>query len=181
MKALSINAQTKTIEEIEIEMQANTTYTFFGSILIDELPGLNKHMIYADANALSDNKSAYFIGEQLVLGDALIVGKEEYTDLDATITKEELTSLVKTELNEFYKTALQHLTPTDINLYRTFQVSKDNETLALNTEWVLYTFNIADDRTKEYFLNELEKALKIGQNPQEYMQKMAGLALKAGA
>lgn len=181
MKALSINAQTKAVEEIEIDMQANTTYSFFNSILIDELAGLNKHRIYTDANALNNKKSAYFIGEQLVIGDALVVGKEEYTDLDVTITKEELTSLVKTELNEFYTQVLDHLTPTDINLYRTFQVDKDTQTLALNVEWVLYTFNIADDRTKEYFLNELQKSLKAGENPEAYMQKMAGLALKAGA
>lgn len=181
MKALSINAQTQLIEEIDIEMQANTIYTFFGSILIDELAGLNKHMIYSDANALSDKKSAYFIGEQLVLGDALIVGKEDFNDLDASITKEELTSLVKTEINEFYTEVLQHLSQTDINLYRTFQVMRENEPLTLNTEWVLYTFNIADDRTKKYFLDELQKALEAGQTAEAYMQKMAGLALQAGA
>lgn len=181
MKALSINAQTKAVEEIDIEMQANTTYTFFNSILIDELAGLNKHRIYTDANALNNKKDAYFIGEQLVLGDALIVGKEAYTDLDATITKEELIPLIRTEVNEFYTEVLQHLAPTNINLYRTFQVKKDAQSLALNVEWVLYTFNIADDRTKEYFLNELQKALDAGENPEAYMQKMAGLALNAGA
>lgn len=181
MKALSITAETKLVKEIEIDMQANTTYTFFGSILIDELAGLNKHVIYTDANALSDKKSAYFVGEQLVIGDALIVGKENFNDLDATITEEELTSLVTTEINEFYKEVLLHLSQTDINLYRTFQVMRENEALALNTEWVLYTFNIADDRTKKYFLEELQKSLNAGENPETYMQKMAGLALKAGA
>ena len=182
MKALSINAATQEINEIEIEMQANTIYTFFGSILIDELATLNNHMIYADANALSEKKQAYFIGEQLLLGDALITGREEFTDLDASITTEELLPLVRSEVNAFYSNALEQLSATDLNLYRTFQVkTKENEEIALNSEWVLYTFNIADERTQEYFLNELTKALSSGTSAEAYMQKMAGLALSAGA
>ena len=181
MKALSINAEQLEIKEIEIEMQANTTYSFFRSILIDELPVIKQHMIYTDANALSERKRAYFIGEQLVFGDALIVGKDNYTDTHVTINKEELESLIREDLNEFYTQALTHLAQTDINLYRTFEVESGDETLALNPEWVLYTFNIADERTKEYFLNELQKALTNGETPEAYMQKMATLALRAGA
>jgi len=161
-------------------MQANTTYSFFGSILIDELEALNSHMIYADANALSNSKRAYFIGEQLVLGDALIIGKEEFTDLDVSIKQDELESIIRRELNEFYTEALAQLSTTDLNLYRTFLVEKDGANVPLNTEWVLYTFNIADDRTKEYFLAELKKALNAKQDAEAFMQKMAGLALNAG-
>ncbi len=181
MKALSIKAETLEIQEIEIEMQANTTYSFFNSILIDELPTIHKHMIYTDANALSENKKAYFIGEQLLFGDALIVGREGFTDTHVTIKKEELESLIREDLNEFYAQVINQLAQTDINLYRTFEVQKEQELLPLNAEWVLYTFNIADERTKEYFLNELQKALGSGETPEAYMQKMATLALKAGA
>jgi hypothetical protein len=181
MKALSIDAQTLQVSELDIQMQANTTYTFFGSILIDELQTLNKHVIYTDANALSQSKPAYFIGEQLIVGDALIVGKEAFTDLDVSIMQEELSALLREECNEFYAQALSLLSQTDLNLYRTFLVNKDDETIALNAEWVLYTFNIADERTQDYFLDELEKALDNKQAPEIYMQKMAGLALKAGA
>jgi len=181
MKALSIDAQTLQVSELDIQMQANTTYTFFGSILIDELQTLNKHIIYTDANALSQAKPAYFIGEQLIIGDALIVGKEEYTDLDVSITQEELSALLREECNEFYSQALSLLSQTDLNLYRTFLVSKEGETIPLSAEWVLYTFNIANERTQDYFLNELEKALENGEAPEIYMQRMAGLALKAGA
>jgi hypothetical protein len=179
MKAFSVNATNKEIKELEIEMQANSVYTFFSSILIDELESLNRHMIYSDANALSENKRAYFIGEQLVVGDALILGREEFADTDATITKEELESLVVYDLPSFYKDALALLTPTDINLYRQFTITHQGENLPLNSEWVLYTFNMADDRTKEYFLNELKKALSLSQTPDSFMQKMAGLALNA--
>jgi hypothetical protein len=181
MKALSITAQTAQVNEIELTMEANTIYTFFSSILIDELPTLHGHMIYTDANALSEKKSPYFIGEQLIIGDALITGKEEFTDLDVSIPKEELSALIITDVNEFYSQALEMLSATDINLYRTFITNKNGEEIPLNTEWVLYTFNIADERTKEYFLNELQKALSAGEQAEDFMKKMAELALKAGA
>lgn len=180
MRAYSIDAKDVSVEEIEIEMQANTTYSFFGSILIDELESLKKHMIYADANALSEGKRAYFIGEQLLIGDALIIGKKEFSDLDVSIKKEELESLIRTEVNEFYRDALVELSETDLNLYRTFLVDKKGEKIPLNSEWVLYTFNIADDRTKEYFLSELKKSLSANENAESFMQKMASLAIKAG-
>jgi hypothetical protein len=179
MKVFSVNAQTKEVKELDIEMQANSVYTFFSSILIDELESLNKHMIYSDANALSEKKTPYYIGEQLIVGDALIVGKEEFTDLDVSITKEELELLIVKDVSSFYQEVLEILSATDINLYRQFRLSHNGEDLALNTEWVLYTFNMADDRTKEYFINELKKALDVSQTPEEFMQKMAGLALNA--
>jgi hypothetical protein len=179
MKALSIDNQTQEVQELDIEMAANTVYTFFNSILIDELESLKEHVIYCDANALSENKRPYFIGEQLILGNALILGKDELTDADAKITQTELVSLVNSEVNEFYKSALELLSQTELNLYRTFVVEKDGEKLALNTEWVLYTFNIADERTKEYFINELKKVLEADESVEDYVQKMAQLAMNA--
>ena len=179
MKALSINPLTQEIEELDIEMKANTLYTFFSSILIDELESMNEHVIYADANALSEKKPAYFLGEQLIIGDALILGRFDFDDMDAKITKEELASLLTYEINDFYATVLELLASTDINLYRTFEVEKNGEKIALNSEWVLYTFNIADERTKEYFINELKKVLDAGESVEAYMQKMAQLAMNA--
>ena len=177
MQALSINPLTQEIEELDIEMKANTLYTFFSSILIDELESMNEHVIYADANALSEKKPAYFLGEQLIIGDALILGRFDFDDIDVKIKKEELASLLKFGVNDFYKTVLELLSSTDINLYRTFMVEKNGEQIALNTEWVLYTFNIADERTKEYFINELQKVLDAGESVDAYMQKMAQLAM----
>jgi len=180
MKAFSVDVD-GSVNEIEVQMQANTTYTFFGSILIDEHESINEHMMYSDANALSEKKEAYFIGEQLIIGKALMVGREGFTDLDVKISKEALESLIQTDLSDFYKSALAELSTTDVNLYRTFLVSKGSESVPLNAEWVLYTFNIADDRTKEYFLSELKKALNAKENAETFLQKMAGLALNAGA
>jgi len=181
MNAYSIDHTTAQVKEIEIDMQANTVYSFFGSILIDELSTLNKHMIFTDANALSEKKTPYFIGEQLIVGDAFIIGREEFTDLDVSIKKEELESLIIKDVSQFYKDTFALLHETDINLYRTFILKKGSEKVTLNTEWVLYTFNIADDRTKEYFINELKKAINAGEDAESFMQKMAGLALNAGA
>ena len=179
MKALSIDAQTQEVQEQELNMIANTLYTYFSSILIDELGSIKEHVIYSDANALSEKKPAYFIGEQLIVGDALVFGREDFNDADAKITKEELASLINPKLNVFYTEVLELLSATDLNLYRTFEVEKNGERIALNSEWVLYTFNIADERTKEYFINELKKALDAGENAEAYMQKMAQLAMNA--
>jgi hypothetical protein len=177
MKALSIDNQTQEVKELDITMEANTVYTFFSSILIDELSSLKAHVIYADANALSERKKPYFIGEQLVLGDALILGREDFNDADVQITKDELESLIITEVNDFYKTVLDLIADTDVNLYRTFHVEKNGEKIPLNIEWVLYTFNIADERTKEYFIQELKKILASEVDVAQYMQKMAQLAM----
>jgi hypothetical protein len=177
MKALTINPETKEISEIDIEMKANTVYTFFSSILIDELESMNEHIIYCDANALSEKKKPYFVGEQLILGDALILGRNDFDDTDVKIPKEELASLISYDVSAFYQKVLEMLSQTDINLYRTFEVEKNGEKIALNSEWVLYTFNIADERTKEYFIAELQKVLDGGESVEAYMQKMAQLAM----
>ncbi len=179
MKALTLNPQTQEISEIDLEMKANTVYTFFSSILIDELESISEHIIYADANALSEKKRAYFIGDQLVLGDALILGRVDFDDVDVKIPKEELSMLVSYEVNEFYQKVLRLFSSTDINLYRTFEVEKNGEKIALNAEWVLYAFNVADERTKEYFIDELQKVLDAGESVEAYVQKMAQLAMKA--
>ena len=181
MRALGINPETKEIEEHDLKMQANTLYTYFSSLLIDENYGLKDHVIYSDANALTQKKPVYFIGEQLIVGDAVVFGKQEFDDVDATISKEDLASLINYELNQFYTKVLTQLSDTDINLYRTFEVEKNGERIALNTEWVLYTFNIADERTKEYFINELQKVLDSGESVEAYMQKMAQLAMNVAA
>jgi len=179
MQVLTINAQNQTIEELDMSMQANSIYSFFGSILIDELSGLNQHIIYSDSNALSDKKRAFFIGEQLVIGDALIIGQNGLEECDVTIPKEDLSSLISYELSPFYTEALELLSSSDVNLYRTFEVKNGKEKLPLSIEWVLYTFNIADERTKEYFLSGLRKVNDSTKNIEEYMQKMATLAIQA--
>lgn len=179
MKAYSINPQTKELQELDIELQANTVYTFFNSILTDELSILDKHTIYSDANAISELKTPFFIGEQLIVGDALILGKDGFADTQASIPKDELQTLINYEVTPFYRDALVLLKESNINLYRVFEVTQKDEDIQLNTEWVLHVFNIADEKTKEYFLTELKKALDCKTEMLEYMQKMATIALNA--
>lgn len=181
MRAISIDPQKQEVNEIDIHLEANTVYTFFNSILVDELSTLNEHVIYADAEALSKNKKAYFIGEQLVVGDALILGRESFEDKEVSIPLDQLKLLVKYELNDFYNNILETLSSTDVNLYRAFEVETNEQKLQLNAEWVLYTFNLADDKTKDYFLTELKKAVADKSDIVEFMKRMASLAIRSGA
>jgi len=180
LKTLTLDPTTKKIETLDMEMKANSVYSFFNSILIDELSTLNQHTIYCDANALSNQSKAYFIGEQLLMGKALIVGLNGMEEVDATITPEQLEELITYELSPFYADTLLLLAgQEDINLYRTFEVEHDEQALALNIEWVLYTFNFADEKTKNYFITELMKAIDNKEPVVLYMKKMAALALNA--
>ena len=162
-------------------MQANTVYTFFSSILIDELSTIKDHIIYTDANALSEKKTPFFLSEQLIIGDALIAGQASYNESDVTIPMEQLKSLISYDVSQFYKDVFELISKTDINLYRPFDVKQDNSDIQLNVEWVLYVFNIADERTKEYFLNELKQSLDSDDNIDEFMKKMAQLAVNSAA
>ncbi len=179
MKAYTINPENQELQELELDIQANTVYTFFSSISIDNLETLDKHTIYSDADAISKGKKPFFLGEQLIVGDALIFGKNGFLDSDVTIPKDELASLINYDVSDFYIDTLALLKDTDINLYSVFEISKKDEDIQFNTEWVLHVFNIADDNTKEYFLDELQKAIEAKENSLEFMQKMAVLAMRA--
>lgn len=179
MNALSINPETKEIKELDITMQANTTYTFFNSILIDELAALKEHIIYVDTDAINKSKTAFLLADELIVGNALILGREDFNDVDVKIKKEELGAAVSFELNSFYTQSLELLFASDVSIYKNFKVSKNSDTLELNTQWVLYTFNIADSKTQEYFLEKLKETLANKEDVFAYMQKMAQLALNA--
>lgn len=179
MRAVSIDTTNWDTQELDINLQANTIYTFFSSILVDEINTLQQHTIYTDANALSLSKPAFFLGEQLLIGDALIIGRNELEEVDATIPEDELKQIINRDVPQFYQDVLNLLSQTDINIYRTFEVNAEGEKLFLNSEWVLYTFNIADERTQEYFIAELQKVIDAKENVENFMQKMAQLAINA--
>ena len=179
MKAISINPQTQSVEEVEIEMQANTVYTFFSSISIDEFETIKEHTLYTDANASSQAKTPYFLGGQLLVGQALIIGGSSFEPSETSISIEDVNSLLSYETSDFYKAVFTQLAKSDINLYRKFSVNKENEKVELNPEWVFETFNIADDKTKEYFLKELSNSLGSLEETNQFIQKMAQLAINA--
>jgi len=179
MKAYAIDSNTKKTKSINIEMQTDAIYSFLDSTQTDELSTLEGHTIHTDANAVMKFKKAYFIGEQLIVGDALIVGKDGSYGRDANISKKELDSLINHNITSFYIEVLELLKDTDINLYRVFEVTKEKEDIQLNTEWVLYVFNLADEQTKEHFIQELKKAIDAKKDITIHMQNMAILALNA--
>ena len=181
MKAYSIDPKNREVKEIDIEMKADTVYSFFNSILIDDLSTLDRHTIHSDSNAISQSKQPFFIGEQLIVGNALIIGKDGLHEVDAVIPRGDLESLVNYDVTPFYLDAIKLMQESDVNLYRIFEVIRDEEDIQLNTEWVLHVFNIADDRTKEYFLDELKKAVEAKKDITQHMQNMAILALNATA
>ena len=96
-----------------------------------------------------------------------------------SIPKETLEELINYDVPAFYTEVLALLSSTDINLYRNFTLTHDNEKIALNPEWVLYTFNIADERTQEYFITQLKKAITEQSDISAHLQHMAQLALNA--
>ena len=181
MKAYSINPQTRELKEVNLEMEANTVYSFFNSILIDESQILNNHVLYSDANAMNEKRSPFFLGGQITLGNVLLLGREGFEDSAATIPQEELESLIDYEVNQFYLDSLELISHSDVNLYRSFDVESGGETTSLSSEWVLYSFNLADVTTQEYFINELRKSIDSGVSVEDYMKKMAGLALNAAS
>ena len=181
MKAYAIDSNTKKTKSIKIEMQADEIYSFFDSTKTDELSTLEGHMIHTDSNAIIKSKKAYFIGEQLIVGDAFIVGKDGTYSRDAKISKKELDSLINYNITSFYIKVLELLKDTDINLYKVFEVTKEKENIQLNTEWVLYVFNLADKQTKEHFIQELKKIIDAKKDITIHMQNMAILALNVTA
>ena len=181
MKAYSVDPRAQELKAIDIEIQANTVYSFFNSILIDESSVLAKHVIYSDADAMNANKKPFFIGGQITFGDVLVLGRNEFEDMEALIPQDELELLIDYEVNSFYTDVLALIASSEINLYKTFEVEKKGEKVALSSEWVLYTFNIADERTQEYFINELKKVVDAKESVEEYMKKMAALALNAAS
>lgn len=179
MRALSIDSKNKEVKEIDIEIQANTVYSFFNSISIDDFNIINKHIIYSDSNALENKQQPYFIAQQLILGDALVLGYENISDCEATIPLKDLESIVNYDIPKFYVEVLDLIADSEINIYSVFEIVHKTENLQLNTEWLLYTYNMADDKTKEYFISELKKVQKNKENVEEFIYKMSGLALNA--
>ncbi len=178
MRFLKIDPLKRSVEELELKLEANTFYTYFGSILIDELPIGNNHTLYSDANALSQNKPAYFVGEQLVVGEALILGRNGMQEVDATASCHDIEQIVLFDVSDFYKDALKLLAKSDVNLYRAFGVEHNGMKMDLNIAWVLYFFNIADEKTKAYFLEHLQAAVCDSKMVEKFMIKMAQAALK---
>ena len=180
MNILSINPETQNIENQTFDGQVNSIYTFFNSILVDNSHALNEHIIYTDGNAQISTHTPYFIGEQLFMGKALVIGLNGFEECDTKISSQQLELLINYDVNIFYKKALNALAVENLNLYTIFEVSDNGEPLHVSYEWVIYTFNMADEKTQEYFLNALNTTIIEKKSVAETFQKMAQLAVNAG-
>lgn len=177
MNIYMIKPHTKEILTTEFDGQITSIYTYFDSLLVDTSTILQDHIIYT--NAQHTNKNMFFIGEQLFIGDALILGLKGFEETDITIKQDELQSLISYDVNNFYKQALRPVLDFEININDTLSVKDNDETMQINFEWVIYTFNKADKKTQHYFLDEMKKACTDKENTNQYFQKMAQLAVNA--
>jgi hypothetical protein len=180
MQVHLIDPQTKTVQTEEFDGKITSIYTFFNSILVDSSDVLKEHIIYTDAN--HKDKTPFFLGNQLFIGKAIVLGLHAMSETDATISANELESLINYELPPLYLQSIEAIIQNDLNLYKNFEVQTQTaETLQINYEWVIYTFNVADQQTQEYFLKHLEENMNDAENLASYLQKMAALAIKSGA
>lgn len=181
MKSYIIDPDTKAITNHEFDGQLNSIYTLFNSILIDTSHELHQHVIYSDEYAIDHNKTPFFIADKLFLGRVLICGINNLQEEDVTITVEELGALIRYEISDFYTQCLALLRQAKMNFNTHFTITHDNESTDLSYEWVIYTFNIADERTQRYFLDKLQETLDQNGDIHSYFQNMAQRAIKAMA
>jgi hypothetical protein len=179
MNAYIINPDTKELISHEYDAQPNSVYSLFGSILIDSSRELNHHVVHTDGYATDNGETPFFIGEKLFLGRALICGVDGFEEKDVSINEEELLELINYEVNDFYKNCLLALSKEKISINKNFDLTHQDEKIQLNYEWVIYTFNMADKRTQEYFLSKLDESIAKNESISEYFQDMAKRALQA--
>ncbi len=177
MNIYVIKPHTKEIQTTEFDGQITNIYTYFDSLLVDTSTILENHIIYT--NAQHTNENMFFIGDQIFIGDALILGLNGFEETDITIKQNELQSLISYDVNDFYKQALRPVLDFEININDTFSVKDNDEDIQINFEWVIYTFNKADEKTQRYFLDEMKKTCTDKENSNRYFQKMAQLAVNA--
>ena len=178
MKTYLINPENKNFSEQDFDGQVNTLYTLFDSLLLEHAYGINQHIIYSDSNAYERGERPFFIGEQLFFGKVLVIGLEGFGEVDVKIGLKELKSLCSFKINAFYSSALRLLQESKVSFYAPFE-GLSSEDMLINCEWVLYTFNMADEATQRYFLDALFKAQEENSDLLEQMKTMASLALKA--
>jgi hypothetical protein len=179
MKTYIIDPKTKSITPQDFDGQLNSIYTLFNSILIDSSQALNRHIIYSDEYATDNGCVPYFIGDKLFLGKALVCSENVDDGEDVSITAKELEQIINYDVNEFYLECLSYLSKEKISINKIFHIQDKDEKIKLSFEWVIYTFNMADKRTKENFLTNLKKTFQEKKSISEYFENMAQRAFDA--
>ncbi len=178
MHAYLIDPESRCVTVQEYDGQPHSLYTLFGSLLVDTNEVLNEHMVYTAGEAFEKGGKPYFLGEKLLFGKALVTGYAGFEDLDAAIKKEELESLLLYDVPAFYEKILSQL-PADFDFARKYALDANDMHEKVTPEWVFYVFNMADEATKNYFLNHLEETVTKGENLHGYFEKMANIAVRS--
>ncbi len=178
MKAYLIDPETQTISVQDFDGQPHSLYTLFGSLLVDTHEVLNQHNVYSATEAFEKGEKGYFLGEKLLFGKTLVTGLEGFEDIDAAITPEELRALVMYDLPAFYEKTLA-LLPKDFSFSESYTMQAEGIKEIVNPEWVFYVFNMADEATKNYFLNHLEETVIQKNDVHGYLKKMGEIAIKS--
>ncbi len=178
MKAYLIEPQTQTVSVQDFDGQPHSLYTLFGSLLVDTHEVLKRHNVYSAAEAFEKGEKGFFLGEKLLFGKTLVTGREGFEDIDAAILPEELETLVMYDLPAFYEKVLA-LLPKDFSFSERYMLQAGDMQEAVNPEWVFYVFNMADEATKNYFLNHLEETVVRKNDIHAYLKKMGEIAVKS--
>lgn len=178
MKAFIIDPVTQSVSEQEYDGQPNSLYTLFGSLLVDSHEILHEHRVYNSSEAYEKSEPGYFLGEKLLFGKALVIGSAGLQDTDATIQTEVLEQLSTFDLPDFYKNVLS-LLPMEFSFDETYEIEQGGFDEPMSAEWVLYAYNMADQKTQIYFITELENAIAKGETIHGYLKKMGEMAIKS--
>jgi len=175
MKAFLIDPQDRTITLQNFDGHPNSLYTLFGSLLVDAADALNDHSLYSSTEAFERAERGFLVGEKLIFGKTLLAGIAGFEDTDATITQDELRALTRFELPAFYTQTIA-LLPKTFMFGNAVTITEEH---SLTGEWIIYAYNMADTKTKTYFLNELESTIRTGKDVTAFMKKMGEIALRS--
>lgn len=178
MKAYVIDPETRSVSEQEYDGQSNSLYTLFGSLLVDSHDILHEHRVYNSADAYEKSEPGFFLGEKLLFGKALVTGSDGLEDTNATIRSDVLEQISIFDLPDFYKNVLS-LLPTEFSFDETYEIEQGDFDEPVSAEWVLYVYNMADQKTQIYFITELENAIAKGETVHGYLKKMGEMAIKS--
>lgn len=178
MKAFLIDPENATVTPTDYDGQPHSLYSLFGSLLVDSHDVLNRHSVYASSEGFEKGKRPFFLGEKLLFGMTVVTGKEGFEDVDALISEGELLQITQFGLPQFYEEVFERF-PANFNFDEPLQLSAGETEETVPPEWVLYAFNMADKKTKQYFMHTLDDTLVKGDDLYVFLKKMGEIALKA--
>ncbi len=178
MKAYLIDPETQSISQHDFDGQPNALYTLFNSLLVDTSDVLLEHTVYTATEAFERGERGFFLGDKLLFGKALVTGNAGLQDTDAAIEENALKALANFTLPLFYEKTLK-LLPAAFSFNERYDLSLDGIDDQATPEWVFYVFNMADEPTRNYFLEHLAETGRKEGDIHSFLKRMGELALKS--